>query len=81
MAEAECHNVAEIATKVYGTISDDIHNYFHSGIRKVYLVKSELSHCDYIFLKNVCLALPLSPSDIVTLDNKSQFLFSPPRKS
>lgn len=62
MAEAKCHNVAEIATKEYGAISKDIHNYFNEWIKKVYLVKSELSHCDYTFLQNVCLALSFSPS-------------------
>jgi hypothetical protein len=81
MNEANCENVPEIATKVYGKIRDEIHNYFHKGIKKVYLVKSELSHCDHTFLKNVCLTLPLSPSDIVCLENKSQFIFSPRKKS
>ncbi|KAJ3640337.1 hypothetical protein Zmor_003642 [Zophobas morio] len=75
--QQNCGHVAEIATHVYGKMSEDIHNYFHEGIRKVYLVKSELSHCDYTFLKNVCLSLPLSPSDIVSLNNKSEFVFSP----
>jgi hypothetical protein len=77
MKVANCENGPEIATKVYGKTSDEIHNYFHEGIRKVHLVKSELSHCDYTFLKNVCLTLPLSSSDIVCLENKSQFIFSP----
>jgi hypothetical protein len=70
-------NVVEIATSVYGKLNNDVHNHFHEGIRKVYLVKSELSHCDYTFLKNVCLSLPLSPSDIVSLNSKSEFVFSP----
>jgi hypothetical protein len=73
--------VPEIATRIYGIVSEGIYNYFEEGMKKVYLIKSELSHCDLVFLQIVCSATPLSPSDVITLENKSQFVFSPPRKT
>jgi hypothetical protein len=81
MMEANCNTPAgEIAALVYSAISDGIHSYFDEGLRKVYLVKSELNTCDLIFLQTIYSVLPLSPSDVIILDNKSQFLYSPPRK-
>jgi hypothetical protein len=44
--------LGEIASRVYNCISDSIHSYFEEGMRKVYLVKSELHNCDFIFLQN-----------------------------
>jgi hypothetical protein len=82
MMEAKCTTpVGEIASRVYSSISDGIHSYFEEGIRKIYLVKSELNNCDLIFLQTICSALPLSPSDVIILDNKHQFVFSPPKKT
>jgi hypothetical protein len=82
MMEANCTTpVGEIASRVYSSISDGIHSYFEEGIRKIYLVKSELNNCDLIFLQTICSALPLSPSDVIILDNKHQFVFSPPKKT
>jgi hypothetical protein len=82
MMEANCTTpVGEIASRVYSSISDGIHSYFEEGIRKMYLVKSELNNCDLIFLQTICSALPLSPSDVIILDNKHQFVFSPPKKT
>jgi hypothetical protein len=82
MMEANCTAlVGEIASRVYSSISDGIHSYFEEGIRNIYLVKSELNNCDLIFLQTICSALPLSPSDVIILDNKHQFVFSPPKKT
>jgi hypothetical protein len=81
LQEANCTTpVGEIASRVYSSISDGIHSYFEEGIRKMYLIRSELNKCDLIFLQTICSALPLSPSDVIILDNKHQFVFSPPKK-
>jgi hypothetical protein len=83
MVKAKCTTpVGEIAARVYNSVSVGIHSYFDEGMRKVYLVRSELNKCDLLFLETICEALLLSPSGIVVLDldNKTQFLYSPPKK-
>jgi hypothetical protein len=55
LQEANCTTpVGEIASRVYSSISDGtdgIHSYFEEGIRKMYLIRSELNKCDLIFCK------------------------------
>jgi hypothetical protein len=60
LLKAKCETpVGEIAARVYKAVSVGIHNYFDEGLRKVYLVRSELHKCDLLFLEAICATKPL----------------------